>query len=101
MAKTSVIERNSKRIRLYEKYEAKRNELKKIASNRAGDPGEIFEASQALASLPRNSAKNRQRNRCKLTGRGRGFYGKFQLSRIALRELANSGELPGVKKASW
>lgn len=101
MAKTSVINRNKKRERLVKKYAAKRAELLVIANNRAGDPAEIFGARQQLDLLPRNSAPTRVCRRCELTGRKRAYYRKFKVSRIVLRELASSGQLPGVKKASW
>ncbi len=89
MAKKSVIARNEKRKALVEKYAAKREELKK-----AGDY-------EALAKLPRNSSSTRVRNRCVLTGRGRGVYEKYGLCRQMFRKLALEGKLPGVRKASW
>lgn len=89
MAKKSVVARNEKRKALVEKYAAKREELKK-----AGDY-------EALSKLPRNSSSTRVRNRCVLTGRGRGVYEKFGLCRQMFRKLALEGKLPGVKKASW
>jgi small subunit ribosomal protein S14 len=101
MAKVSIINRNKKRERLAKKYEVKRSELLVIATNRAADPGEIFAARQALDLLPRNSAPTRVCRRCEITGRKRAYYRKFKVSRIVLRELASSGQLPGVKKASW
>ncbi len=101
MAKKSAIEKNERRRRLVAKYEAKRAALKKIIMDRTRDPEERFEATLALAALPRNGAAVRVRNRCVLTGRPRGYYRKFGLSRIALRELASQGLVPGVVKASW
>jgi len=101
MAKTSVINRNKKREKLAKKYETKRSQLLEIAKNKASDPSAVFEAYQQLALLPRNSAPTRICNRCELTGRKRAYYRKFKVSRIVLRELASSGQLPGVKKASW
>lgn len=89
MSKTSVYARNEKRKRLAAKYEAKRKELKE-----AGDY-------EALQKLPRNSAPTRIRNRCVLTGRGRGVYKKFGLCRNKFRELALEGKIPGIRKASW
>lgn len=89
MAKTSWIARNDKRKKTVEKFAKKRAELKA-----AGD----FDA---LQKLPRNASPTRVRNRCSLTGRGRGFIGRYGLSRIKFRELALDGKLPGVKKASW
>lgn len=101
MAKTSVITRNQKRERLAKHFEDKRKELLAVAKNRSADPAEVFEAYQKLALLPRNSSPTRVCNRCVITGRKRAYYRKFKVSRIVLRELASSGQLPGVKKASW
>jgi small subunit ribosomal protein S14 len=101
MAKKSAIERNKKRMRLAERYAAKREKLKAIASDRELSAEERFAARLKLAQLPRNSAPVRIRNRCELTGRPRGFYRKFKLSRIALRELASNGQIPGMTKSSW
>ncbi len=101
MAKKSAIEKNKRRMKLVEKYASKRAELKAIIKDRSRDPEERFEAVLALAKLPRNSSPVRVRNRCMLTGRPRGYYRRFGLSRIALRELASEGKLPGVVKASW
>ena len=101
MAKVCMIEREKKRKKLHKRYAAKRAELKAIARDKSVAPEERFQAVLKLAELPRNSAKNRQRNRCALTGRPRSYYRKFNLSRIALRDLASRGELPGVTKSSW
>tara|TARA_Y100000590_G_scaffold333840_1_gene379789 strand:+ start:2088 stop:2393 length:306 start_codon:yes stop_codon:yes gene_type:complete len=101
MAKTSAIERNLKRIRLVKKFEKKRQELKKIINNRKLPLDERFRAQQKLAKLPRNSAKVRVRNRCEITGRPHGVYRKLRISRIALRELASKGKIPGMTKSSW
>lgn len=101
MAKTSAIEKNKHRRRLVDKYKTKREKLKAIVSDRTRDPEERFSATLALAELPRNGSKVRVRNRCMLTGRPRAYYRKFGLSRIALRELASEGQIPGVVKASW
>ena len=101
MAKKSAIERNKKRIRLAKKYAGRRESLKAIASNRELPAEERFAARLKLSQLPRNSAPNRIRNRCELSGRPRGFYRKFKLSRIALRELASTGQIPGMTKSSW
>ena len=79
----------------------KREELKAIIYNKSLPLEERFQAQLRIAAMPRNSSKTRIRNRCELTGRGRGVYRKFRLSRICLRELASSGMLPGVTKASW
>ena len=101
MAKKSAIEKNQHRRRLVERYAAKRAALRGIARDRTREPEERFEATLALAELPRNSARNRLRNRCALTGRPRGYHRKFGLSRIALRELGSAGQIPGLVKASW
>ena len=101
MAKKSAIERNRKRDRMAKKYEAQRTRLKKIADNRDLPMEERFQARLKLAKLPRNSAKVRVQNRCEVTGRPRGVYRKFKMSRIALRELASNGQLPGMVKSSW
>ena len=101
MAKKSAIEKNERRRRLVAKYRAKREALKKIVMDKTREPEERFEATLALAALPRNGAAVRVRNRCTLTGRPRGYYRKFGLSRIALRELASQGQVPGCVKASW
>ncbi len=101
MAKTSVIARNNKRTRLVEKYAKKRAELKSIIQSKKSSIGERFQAQLTLTSLPRDSSRSRIRNRCLLTGRGRGCYRKFKISRIVLRSLASEGALPGVTKASW
>ena len=101
MAKKGKIESNEKRKRLVKKYAKKRAELLAIARDRSRPIEERFEAQMKLAKLPRNSAPVRVRNRCELTGRPRGYYRKFRLSRSALRELANRGRLPGGTKASW
>ena len=101
MAKVSAVEKNEKRKRLVEKYTAKRTRLKAIACDLSLPSEERFLARLKLAKLPRNSSPVRVRNRCDLTGRPRGFYRKFRLSRIALRELAGSGQIPGMVKSSW
>ena len=89
MARKAIIARQAKREKLVARYAAKRQALK--------DAGEY----QALALLPRNSSPVRLKNRCKLTGRGRGYLRRFGISRIKFRELALAGKIPGVKKASW
>ena len=101
MAKKSVIERNKKRIRLSARYAAKRAALKAIARDENLSPEEHFDARMRLACLPRNSSPVRVRLRCEQTGRPRGNYRKFKLSRIALRELASRGQIPGMVKSSW
>jgi small subunit ribosomal protein S14 len=101
MAKKSAIEKNKRRREMVERYAAKRQELRAIVHDRDRDPEERFEATLALAKLPRNSSPTRVRNRCAMTGRPRGNYRKFGLSRIALRELASNGQIPGMVKSSW
>lgn len=101
MAKKSAVERNKKRILLAKRYAAKRNMLKQISCNSQASPEERFAANLKLAKLPRNSAKVRQRLRCELTGRSRGNYRKFGVCRIILRDLAATGQVPGLVKSSW
>ena len=101
MAKKSSIEKNKLRRKLVAKYAAKRAALKQTANDSALPQEERFAARLKLAEMPRNSAKIRVRNRCEITGRPRGFYRKFRMSRIALRELASAGYVPGVVKSSW
>jgi small subunit ribosomal protein S14 len=101
MAKKSSIEKNNRRRRLAKKYSGKRAKLKAIVSNRSVAMEERFAAQLKLSQLPRNSAPERVRNRCELTGRARGFYRKVRMSRMALRELANKGLIPGMVKSSW
>ena len=101
MAKTSAIQRNLKRIRLVKRFEKKRSALKKIVSNRKLPLAERFEAQLKFAKIPRNSARTRIRNRCEITGRPHGVYRKLKISRIALRELASCGKIPGMTKSSW
>ena len=101
MAKTSSIERNKKRERLAARYAAKRARLKAMAKDMTRSPEERFNVRVKLAALPRNSSLTRIRLRCELSGRPRGNYRKFRLSRIALRELAGKGQIPGMVKSSW
>ena len=101
MAKKSAVERDVKRARLAKRFENRRAELKAMAKDLEISPEERFNARLKLAELPRNSAPVRQRLRCALSGRPRGNYRKFKLSRIALRELASAGQIPGMVKASW
>ena len=101
MAKTSAIQRNLKRIRLVKKFLKKREDLKKIIKNKKLPLEERFAAQLKLAKIPRNSAKVRIRNRCEITGRPRGVYRKLKISRIALRDLASKGKIPGMTKSSW
>ncbi len=101
MAKTSAIEKNKRRARMIKKYAARRAKLKAIAEDDSLPGEERFVARLKLAKLPRNSSPVRLRLRCDLTGRPRGVYRKFRLSRIALRDLALSGKIPGMVKSSW
>ena len=101
MAKKSAIEKEKKHVRLVNKFAAKRMALKVQAKDQTLSPEERFSVRIKLAKLPRNSAPVRQRLRCKISGRPRGNYRKFKLSRIALRELASSGQIPGMVKSSW
>ena len=101
MPKTSAIERNKKRQRLVEKYKAKRAALKAVLANPNTTDAEFFAAQKKLAKLPRNSSPVRVRHRCSLSGRPRGYVGRFGVSRIQFRELALAGKIPGVIKSSW
>ncbi len=101
MAKISLINREGKRAALVKKYAARRAELFAIIGNAGLSAEERFEARVKLQQLPRNASPVRQRNRCVLTGRSRGVFRKFGLSRIKLREYAMRGEVPGMVKASW
>ena len=101
MAKKSSIEKNNRRRRLTKKFSGRRSRLKEIAGDKTRPMEERFAASLKLAQLPRNGSATRIRNRCELTGRPRGNYRKFKLSRIALRELAAIGHIPGMVKSSW
>lgn len=101
MAKKGTIQTNLNREKMVKKYANKRKALKDIVMNKKSSMEDRFAAQLVLAKLPRNSARIRVRNRCAITGRPRGFYRKFKLSRIMLREMAGFGLLPGVKKASW
>ena len=101
MAKVSSIQKNLKRIRLAKKFLKKREDLKKIIKNKKLPLAERFSAQLKIAKLPRNSAKIRIRNRCEITGRPHGVYRKLRISRIALRDLASKGKIPGMTKSSW
>ena len=101
MAKTSAIQRNLKRIRMAKKFEKKRKKLKEIINNKKLPLNERFAAQLKLSKLPKNSARTRVRNRCEITGRPHGVYRKLRISRIALRELASTGKIPGMTKSSW
>jgi small subunit ribosomal protein S14 len=101
MAKTSQVNRNKKREYMAQRDRAKRAALKQVVMDRSLPVEDRFEASLKLAQMPRNSSATRVRLRCELTGRSRGNYRKFKLCRIALRELASNGQIPGMVKASW
>jgi len=101
MAKVSAVNKNNKRIQLSEKFYKKRMSLKKIIMDKKISLEERFKAQQKLSKLPRNSAKNRVRNRCQITGRPHGVYRKLKISRIALRQLGLEGKIPGMVKSSW
>lgn len=101
MAKKSAINKQHRREKMVRKYAAKRAELKRRASDQSLSPEEQHAAREKLAALPRNSSPVRLRIRCVVTGRPRAVYRKLGISRIALRELAHAGHLPGIHKASW
>ena len=101
MAKKSAILKNQRRKKLVAKYTGRRERLKAMAADPSLPQEERFMARLKLAELPRNSAPTRVRNRCELTGRPRGNYRKFRMSRISFRELALAGKIPGVVKSSW
>ena len=101
MAKLSSINKNKKRMKLSNKFYQKRMKLKKIIMDKKISLEERFKAQQKLSKLPRNSAKIRVMNRCEITGRPHGVYRKLKISRIALREMASSGKIPGITKSSW
>ncbi len=101
MAKKSSIERDKKRRKMAKQTASRRERLRAIANDQTLPPEERFAARLKLAQLPRNSSPTRIRNRCEVTGRPRGYYRKLRMSRIALRELASSGQIPGMVKSSW
>jgi small subunit ribosomal protein S14 len=101
MAKKSAIEKNAKRAKLAKQIAPRRSRLKAAARDRAAAPEDRFAAQLKLAELPRNGSPTRVRNRCAMTGRPRGYYRKFRMSRIAVRELAAAGQIPGMIKSSW
>ena len=101
MAKLSSINKNNRRINLSDKLYKKRQALKKIVMDKKLPLEERFKAQQKLSKLPRNSAKNRVMNRCQITGRPHGVYRKLKISRIALRDMASAGKIPGITKSSW
>tara|TARA_A100000171_G_C2132109_1_gene147462 strand:+ start:1202 stop:1507 length:306 start_codon:yes stop_codon:yes gene_type:complete len=101
MAKKSAVEKNNRRKALSDSYASRRASLKAKIQDKKIPAEERFQATIKLASFPRNSARIRVRNRCEISGRPRGYYRKFNMSRIALRELASLGMIPGVTKSSW
>ena len=101
MAKKSAIQKNLKRMKLVKRYAKKRAALKKIINNKKLELSERFEAQLKLNKLPKNSSKIRIRNRCEVSGRPHGVYRKLKISRIALRDMASSGKIPGITKSSW
>ena len=101
MAKLSSINKNERRKKLVAKYAAKYAKLKAIADDKSADDTERLMARLQMAEIPRNGNPTRVRNRCETTGRPRGYYRKFGLCRVELRDLANKGMIPGVTKSSW
>jgi len=101
MAKTSKIAKNNKRKELVERYADRRTELIKIIKDPEATYADKREAYAKIAKMPRDASATRYRNRCNVSGRPRGYFRKFGLSRIALRDMAHRGELPGIRKASW
>ena len=101
MAKTSMVEREKRRTRIVKRYATRRAQLKELIRNPRTSPEERVAAQGKLQSLPRDASPSRQRNRCAITGRSRGVYRKFGLSRVKIREVASRGEIPGLTKASW
>ncbi|TVQ30031.1 MAG: 30S ribosomal protein S14 [Wenzhouxiangella sp.] len=101
MAKISMVQRDVRRTKLVEKYAAKRAELKKVIADPEADYESKQDAMHRLNKMPRDSSPVRQRNRCRISGRPRGYYRKFGLARNKLREAAMRGDIPGLRKASW
>ncbi len=101
MAKKSQINRDRRRKALIERYAARRSELRKRLNDRSVSIEEKLEIQEQFAKLPRNSCPTRLNRRCEISGRSRSYYRKFAISRIALRELALRGQLPGMQKSSW
>lgn len=101
MAKLSQVNRNKKREKMVAQYAAKRAALKATADDMKVAPEDRFAARLKLAKLPRNSSKTRIHHRCEVSGRPKGYYRKLKMSRIALRDFANFGQVPGMTKASW
>ena len=101
MAKKSAVQKNLKRMKMVNKFEKKRMKLKKISMNKKLELAERFAAQLKLDKLPKNSSKVRIRNRCGISGRPHGYYRKLKISRIALRDMASAGKIPGIIKSSW
>ncbi len=101
MAKKSAIQKNLKRMKMVNRFEKKRAMLKKIIMNKKLELAERFAAQLKLDKLPKNSARVRIRNRCGISGRPHGYYRKLKISRIALRDMASAGKIPGIIKSSW
>ena len=101
MAKKSMVEREKKRERLVAKYATKRASLKEVINDQSRPMEERFKAQLKLAKLPRNSSATRLHNRCEITGRPKAYYRKLRMSRIALRDFASNGQIPGMVKSSW
>jgi small subunit ribosomal protein S14 len=101
MAKTNMVEREKRRARIVKRYAAKRAQLKELIRNPRTSPEERMAAQARLQAMPRDASASRLRNRCNITGRSRGVYRKFGLSRQKIREVAMRGEIPGLAKASW
>ena len=101
MAKISMVERQKRRVALVDKYATKRAALKAVINDQAKPVDERFKATLKLAKLPRNSSATRLHSRCEITGRPRAYYRKLRMSRIALRDLASKGQIPGMVKSSW
>jgi len=101
MAKTSMVMRERRRAKIVKRYAAQRVQLKELIRAPRTSPDERAAAQAKLQSMPRDASPSRQRNRCAITGRSRGVYRKFGLSRVKIREVAFRGEIPGLTKASW
>ncbi len=101
MAKKSAIQKNLKRMKMVNRFEKKRMKLKKIIMNKKLELAERFAAQLKLDKLPKNSSRVRIRNRCGISGRPHGYYRKLKISRIALRDMASAGKIPGIIKSSW
>ena len=101
MAKVSMVQRDVRRAKLSARYAEKRAELKRVISDPEADFEDKQNAMHALNKLPRDSSPVRRRNRCRISGRPRGYYRKFGLARNKLREAAMRGDVPGLRKASW